>query len=120
MSGSQTSTQAPVAKDPVVNAVVADAKNLPDLVKKLEVVQPDLAQSIEGKSLIASTTPWGTIAAGVVGWLVARYGLGWSPEFQALVAGFAVVAGSYGMRWISTGPIRGIFVHQQIAPTKTP
>ncbi len=64
-----------------------------------------LAEQLTGKALIASKTPWGTLAGGIVGFLVARYGLGWDQGTQTLVAGAGVLVGSYIMRWITTSPI---------------
>jgi len=62
-----------------------------------------------GKALIASRSPWGTIAGGIIAWLVARYGLDWDSDTCNLVAGAGVVLASYGMRYIASGPITGIF-----------
>ena len=97
-----------------VNQVVADARSLPELVRGFERTSPDLAKSIEGKSLIASRTPWGVLLAGAIGWAAARYGLGWDSNTVDLVAGLAVLAGGYAMRYVTTGPIRGLLVHQSV------
>src|SRR5581483_899173 len=100
---------APVARDPVVNAAVADAKSLPELVTKLNTVDPALAQSIEGKALVASRTPWGVVIGFGVAWAASKYGLGWDADLCALVSGVAVLAAGYVMRLVTAGPIRGWF-----------
>ena len=94
---------------PAVNQAIAAAHDLPSLISELNAVDPALATQIEGKALIASKTPWGTLAAAVVAWAAARYGLGWDADTDALVAGLGLVAGSFAMRAITTSPIAGWF-----------
>ncbi len=90
-------------------AAVREAKDLPDLIRKLEAVNPALAAQFVGKSLAASRTPWGTLLLPVVAYLAARYGLGWTPDIDALVAGVAVLVGSYAMRFMTSTPITSLF-----------
>lgn len=100
------------------NAAVREAKDLPDLIHRLEVVNPPLAAQFVGKSLAASRTPWGTLLLPVVAYLAARYGLGWTPDIDALVAGVAVLVGSYAMRFLTTTPITSLFRRKGVtAPT---
>ena len=108
-----------------VTDAVAAAKDLPDLVNKLQVVDPALAQQIEGKALAASTTPIGTFLVPALVWLAARYGLGWDATMCSWIAGGLVLIGTYVMRYITTSPIAGIFSKaatpaQQAAVAKTP
>lgn len=91
-----------------VDRVIADAKSLPDLIDKIKAVDPSLAESISGKALIQSKTPWGTLAAAIIGWAVARYGLGWDQNVVDLTAGLFVLAGSYVMRYVTKARITGI------------
>ena len=91
------------------NAAVREARDLPDLIRKLEAVNPVLASQFVGKSLAASKTPWGTLLLPVVTYLAARYGLGWTPDIDALVAGVAVLVGSYAMRIVTATPITSLF-----------
>jgi hypothetical protein len=105
MSGTQT-TPTPA---PVVNSVVADARSLPDLIKQADIIAPDLAAKWTGKSLIASKSPWGTLAGGIVGWAVSHYALGWDQATCSLVAGGFVLIASYAMRAITSLPITGVF-----------
>ncbi len=89
--------------------VIAAATDLQGLVNGMKAVDPTLAASLVEKPLAQSKTPWGTLLAGVVTWVSAKYGFGWSPEMCAVVGGAGVLVGSYLMRAISTGPISGIF-----------
>ena len=104
-----TATETTASK---VNAAVATARDLPDMVAKISRVDPALAEQISGKSLIAAKSPWGTLAAGGVSWLVAKYGLGWDETMVNLVAGVGVLVGAYIMRMITTSPISGWFRKQ--------
>ncbi len=91
------------------NAAVRAARDLPDLIDRLESASPALAAQLVGKSLAASRTPWGTLLLPVVAYLATRYGLGWTPDIDALVAGVAVLVGSYAMRAATRVPITGVF-----------
>ena len=106
------------------NAAVREARDLPDLIDRLKVVSPPLAAQFVGKSLAASRTPWGTLLLPVVTYLAARYGLGWTPDVDALVAGVAVLVGSYAMRAAPRVPITGLFhracVVVETVPPATP
>lgn len=70
----------------------------------VEAVDP----GITGKALVASKTPWGVLAAYGVTFLGAHYGLGLDPGTTGVVAGAAVLAGSYAMRYITSVPITGL------------
>ena len=103
------------------NAAVREAKDLPDLLRRLEAVNPALAAQLVGKSLAASRTPWGTLLLPVVAYLAARYGLGWTPDIDALVAGIAVLIGSYAMRCVTSTPITSLFHRPRaLVPTTPP
>ena len=56
-----------------VNAAIATAKSLPNLIANLYALDPALATQLESKTLLASKTPWGTLTAGVVAWVSSRY-----------------------------------------------
>jgi len=105
MSGNNATVVAKLA----TNEAVRVAQDLPDLVQKLKVVDPTLAGTIEGKALLASKSPWGTLAAGVIGYLASRYGLGWNEATDSLVAGACVLLGSYAMRLVTSGAITGFW-----------
>ncbi len=97
---------------------VAAAKDVPDLVAKLKLADPALAAQIEGKALLRSKTPWGTLACAVVAYASTRWGLGWDPSTDALIAGCGLVLGSYAMRAITSVPISGLLRHTPVAPAK--
>jgi hypothetical protein len=64
---------------------------------------------ITGQALLASKSPWGTLISAVIAWAVARYGFNLDQVSCNLLAGAAVVLGSYAMRLIEKRPITGIF-----------
>lgn len=90
--------------------LVAAANSLPDLISKAETFDPDLAEQLRGKALIASKTPWGTVLGGIIAWVVAHYGLNVDPGTQTVIAGLGVLAASYIMRYITKGPVTGVLV----------
>ena len=67
-----------------------------------------------GKALIASKSPWGTLAGGGIAWLATRYGFGWDQITCNLVAGVAIVLASYAMRYFTNEPITGIITAKPI------
>ena len=85
-------------------AVRNGATDVPDAIKALTPLDPDLAP----KALIASKSPWGTLAVSAVVWLSAKYGLGWDEGTCAVVGGGAVLLGSFVMRYITTARIGGV------------
>lgn len=105
-----------ITATPAVNAVVAEAKSLPDLVDKLGALDPALAQQITGKALIASKTPWGVLAVAGVALISARFGLGWDQNTVELIAGGGVLIGAFAMRYFSSHPITSLFKRRTAAP----
>lgn len=92
----------------VSDRVVASAQSLPDLIQKASVSDPALASMFTGKALIASKTPWGTLAGGIVAYVAGRYGFQWDQATCDLVAGAGVLLASFVMRYISPLPVTGI------------
>jgi hypothetical protein len=90
------------------NQIVSDAKNLPDLIAKAQTFDPQLAESLAGKSLAASKTVWGTALTMGVSWVATHYALGWPPESSAEVSGAIVLFATVVLRSITRGPITGI------------
>ena len=91
-----------------VNEAIAAAKSLPNLVANLYALDPALATQLESKPLLASKTPWGTLAAGVIAWISSRYGFGFDETTCGLLSGVAVLIGSYVMRALTKQPIAGV------------
>ncbi len=89
--------------------IIADARSLPDLIAKAKQVDPQLAQQLTEKPLIASKTVWGTALTMGVSWAATRYGLGWDANTCALVSGLLVLGTSAAIRRITAGPIKGLF-----------
>lgn len=100
-----------------VNAVIAAARNLPDLIARFKVLDPDLAEQLEGKLLIQAKSPVVVTLSGLISWLVARYGLGWDPDTTSAVAGVIVLAAGYGMRYVTHAPIAGILHKPHFPPS---
>lgn len=105
--------------DPTTRAdqAVAAARDLPDLIAKASALDPALAQKFTGQALLASRSPWGTLAGGVVAWLASRYGLGWDSATCDLVAGAGVLLGAFVMRWVTQLPVTGVFRAATVAET---
>ena len=98
--------------DPAIDKAIATSASKTELVDKLQVVAPDLAAALVGKALIASKSPWGTIAGTVIGYVVAKYVLGWDENTQQVLAGAVVLAftaaAAYIMRYFTSAPIVAI------------
>jgi hypothetical protein len=92
-----------------VTAAISAARDLPDLVNKLQAADPQLAEQLEGKSLVASKTPLGTFVVPAVVWVSAHYALGWDATTCSMIAGALVLIGTYAMRYVTTSPIAGLF-----------
>lgn len=107
---------------PALNAAKTLAKDLPGLAADAQAIDPAAAQQLASKALIASKSPWGTVAAAGIGWGAAKLGLTcaagvvsascWTPDTVNLVAGFAAIGGAwvgaYVMRWVTSKPIAGL------------
>jgi ABC-type methionine transport system permease subunit len=111
--------ESPTRTTLLINDAVATAKNLPDLVTKVQRVDPAIAQAIEGKSLISSKTPIGIFLATGLGYLSVRYGFGWSDHDCELFSAVILLVSSYAMRYISAARITGIFAPKPITSTAT-
>lgn len=99
---------------------VAMARDLPDLIAKASTFDPALAAKFTGQALIASKSPWGSLAGGVVAWAVTHWGLGWDQSTCDLVAGAGVLVGAYAMRYVTDHPITGLFRKATVAEVTAP
>ena len=123
-----------------INSAVSAAKDVPDLIAKLNAIDPALGQQLAGKGLAWSKTPWGTLAGTAIGWAIPHYGLAcaavafgataaaaaaqttgcWSDDTVNTIEGVGVVigtlVGSYVMRWVTNSPIAGWFAAAPPAP----
>ena len=91
------------------DAIIADAKSLPDLIATAQTLDPALAQALTGKAIVASKSTYGPTATLAVSWLVTHYALGWSPDQCALVSGGLILIVSAGLRAVTSGPITAWF-----------
>lgn len=93
----------------MTDRIVADAKSLPELVAKAQVLDPDLAKALTAKALVASKSTWGPLVGAAVVQLVTRWGLGWDEGTCDLVTGGIILVVSAGLRWVTSSPIGGVF-----------
>lgn len=104
-----TTVSMPSWMQDTVSSILASAKSWPEKLVELRKLDPAVAEQFEGKLLIYSKSPPAIVVAYVLSWLVARYGIGWSPEFTSTVAGVVVGIAAYGMRYITRAPIAGVY-----------
>jgi hypothetical protein len=78
------------------------------VIQTVETVAEAIDPGVTGKALIASKTPWGVLAAYGLTFLGAHFGLGLDADTTAVLAGVAVLVGSYAMRYITSKPITGL------------
>ncbi len=90
---------------PLVNAVIARARSLPELIASLP---PGLAQQLISKPLLASRSPPAVLLATGLAWVSTRYGLGWDDNTDALIAGTVLLGVAYLMRRLTKQPIAGV------------
>lgn len=88
--------------------LIAAAQSLPDLIAAAKDVDPQFAASLTSKPLLASKTPWGTLAGGLIAWGAARYGFNLSAGDVELISGLGVLVGGYAMRYVTSGPIGSV------------
>lgn len=98
-----------------IDAAIAQSNSKPELIGHLERAGAgDVAESLEGKALIAARSPWGVLIAYAIGALLGRYGLNLEPEHTQILAGAFVLVGGFGMRLITRAPITGIVNPQSV------
>ena len=106
-------------KPTITDQAVADAKSMPELISKLSILDPAIAQQFQGKALVASKTVWGQLIGMGVSWVVTKYGLGWDDQTSALVTGGIEMLLAIGFRYITTTPIGGVLKVSTPAVAKT-
>lgn len=90
------------------NQIIKEAQSLPDLIRRAETADPELAKSLTSKALIYSKSVWGNAIALIVSWMVTKYGLGWDGDTCALVTGLIVMGVTVGLRMVTSQPIDGV------------
>lgn len=95
------------------NDAIAGAQTLPDLVMRLQAVDPTLAAQLVSKPLVMSKTPVGVLVVTAIVYVSSKYALGWDQGFCELLGGAGLVLGAYVMRWFSSRPIAGIFTKKE-------
>ena len=90
---------------PMVNAAIARARTLPELIASLP---PSLAAQLETKPLLLSKSPPGVLIASVIAWVSTRYGIGWDDTTCSLITGVVLLLAGYALRAITRQPVAGI------------
>ncbi len=103
-----TTVSMPPWVEETVNTVLASSRTWPEKLAELRKISPAMAEQFDGKLLIYAKSPPAVLLAYVLSWVVARYGIGWSPEFTTWVAGAVITVVAYGMRYITRAPIAGV------------
>lgn len=109
MSTTTTPPAPPTPESDTRNAIIAQARDLPELIEKAKAVDPKLAESLTSKGLLASKSTWGPVASLAVSWVVTKYALGWDSNTCELVSGAIVLAVSAVLRALTRSPIGGLF-----------
>lgn len=99
----------PVSQTVIRDQIVADAKNVPDLIAKAQTADPWLAQQLTGKSLFSSKSPPAIIVAALITWASTKYGFGWDQSTVDLLTMVVGVIAAYGMRFVTSAPITTLF-----------
>lgn len=99
----------------LTNNAVAAARDLPDLVNKLQAVAPGLADQLTPKALTQSKSFYVTPFVTVLTWASTKYGLGWDPHTCEVVAVVVLIGVNAAMRAISTSPIGSFFAAKPAA-----
>lgn len=102
-----SSTTAPPS--PVRSMILADAQGVPSAISMAETADPQLADFLKGKALLASKSVYGPVIVGGITYLSGRYGLGWDENTVAAVAGLIVFGASIVLRYVTHAPITGLF-----------
>jgi hypothetical protein len=79
------------ASPDLIDGAVKTAQSLPDLIAKLDRVDPALAARIASPA----RGPWGHVVVGAAAYVSTKYGCGWDQHVDELVGGAALVAGGY-------------------------
>lgn len=94
--------------NPTRDQIIADAKSAADLLAGAQAFDPQLAQQLTAKPLLASKSVWGVALTALLTPLLASYGFGLDQTAVELISGVAVTAVGAGLRAITSGPISGV------------
>lgn len=103
MSDTTTKTKAMIRDN-----LIKDAASLPDLIAKAESVDPNLAASLQAKSLIGSKSVWAPLATWAVTSIATHYGIGWDEGTSTLIASLLAYVAVIVCRYFTRSPIGGV------------
>ena len=93
----------------IVDSAIANSQSKAELIGHLERTGAnDVAESLEGKALLKSRSPWGTLFCGIFGFVATRYGLHLGDTAVTILSGLAVLVGGFAMRVVTHQPISGL------------
>ncbi len=94
----------------LVDSAISVSHSKAELVGHLEREDEvaDVAESLEGKALLASRSPWITVLAGAVGFLIAYHTLHFGYWGTGLVTIVSALLGGYVIRASTRAPITGL------------
>ena len=94
----------------LIDSAISVSHSRAELVGHLEgeAEVSDVAKSLEGKALLASKSPWITVLAGAVGFLIAYHTLHFGYWGTGLVTIVSALFGGYIVRVSTRAPITGI------------
>lgn len=93
---------------PTRDQIISDANSAASLLESAKAFDPQLAQQLTAKPLLASKSVWGVALTALLTPVVAHYGLGLDQTTVEVLSGLAVTAAGAGLRMITSGPIAGI------------
>jgi len=94
----------------LIDSAISVSHSRAELVGHLEgeAEVADVAKSLEGKALLASKSPWITVLAGAVGFLIAYHSLHFGYWGTGLVTVVSALFGGYLARVSTYAPISGL------------
>ncbi|MDR3533960.1 MAG: hypothetical protein P4L90_25770 [Rhodopila sp.] len=93
---------------PVRSMILADAQGVPSAIRMAETADPQLADFLKGKALLASKSVWFPPATALVTLAVTKYGLGWDADTITAVTTLLVLGASAVCRLVTHSPITGL------------
>jgi hypothetical protein len=93
---------------PTRDQIIAGANSAASLLSAAQNFDPQLAQQLTSKPLLASKSVWGVALTALLTPLIANYGLGLDQTTVEILSGLAVTAVGAGLRAITSGPISGV------------
>lgn len=82
-----------------LDGAVKAAQSAPDLVARLDRVDPATAAQVEAVLAGRAKTQWGRVVVAGVTYVAMKYGFNWDQTVDECVAGGLLIGGHYAMRY---------------------